>query len=88
MTIATHIPLPQTLASLSRRAPGTVAGVDWDQLTDGEARRLREFGLDEGVEVELLHAGRFGSGPVAARIGRMTVTFRRHIARAIHVQPA
>lgn len=88
MTIATPIPLPQTLATLSRRATGTVAGIDWDQLTDSEARRLREFGLDEGVEVELLHGSRFGGGPVAARVGRMTVTFRRHIARAIHVQPA
>ncbi len=26
-----------------------------------------------------------GGGPVAARIGRMTITFRAHVARAIHV---
>ena len=66
---------------------GTVAAVDWDSLAPPEARRLRELGLDEGVEVELLHrAGIFG-GPVACRIGRMTVALRRHVARAIHVSP-
>ena len=85
MTVAAPIPLPVTLNALRRRVRGTVAAVDWDLLSDAEARRLREFGLDDGVDVELLHGSGLGGGPVAARIGRMTITFRAHIARAIHV---
>jgi len=85
MTAAAHIPVPVILGSLRRRARGTVAGVDWDQLTEAEVRRLREFGLDEGVEIELLHGASIGGGPLACRIGRMTITFRTHVARAIHV---
>ena len=85
MNIATSIPLPLTLDMAGRHARGTVAAVDWHMLTDAESRRLREFGLDDGIEVELLHAAALGGGPVAARIGRMTITFRAHVARAIHV---
>jgi ferrous iron transport protein A len=85
MNIAAPIPVPVSLGLLPRRASGTVSAIDWDLLTPGEAQRLREFGLDEGVEIELLQRAGVGGGPVAARIGRMTVTFRAHIARAIHV---
>jgi ferrous iron transport protein A len=85
MTAAMTIPLPVTLGSLRRRARGTVAGIDWNLLTDAEARRLREFGLDEGVEIELIQRATLGGGPLACRIGRMAITFRSHIARAIHV---
>ena len=86
MNIAAAIPLPVRLAQLPRMHPGTVAGVDWQQLAEPEARRLRELGLDEGVEIELLHkSGLLGGGPVACRIGRMTIALRRHVAAAIHV---
>lgn len=64
-----------------------MAGVDWDRLAEPEARRLRELGLDEGVEVELLHRSGIFGGPLACRIGRMTVALRRHVAAAIHVTP-
>lgn len=88
MNIAAAIPHPVRLAQLPRLAPGTVAGVDWHLLSEPEGRRLRELGLDEGVEVELLHrSGFLGKGPVACRIGRMTVALRRHVAAAIHVLP-
>ena len=87
MNLATAIPAPVRLAQLPPRHAGTVAGVDWDQLTLPEARRLRELGLDEGVEIELLHRSGIFGGPVACRIGRMTVALRRHVARAIHVAP-
>ncbi len=88
MNVAAAIPAPVLLAHLPRFQTGTVAAIEWHALTVPEARRLRELGLDEGVEVELLHrAGMFG-GPVACRIGRMTVALRRHVARAIHVSPA
>ncbi|TGX53255.1 ferrous iron transport protein A [Sphingomonas gei] len=88
MNIAAAIPHPIRLAQLPRLKPGTVAGVDWHALSEPEGRRLRELGLDEGVEVEMLHhSGFLGRGPVACRIGRMTVALRRHVAAAIHVSP-
>lgn len=81
-------PLSIVLAHLPRMHAGTVAAVDWHALAEPEARRLRELGLDEGVEVELLHrSGLLGRGPIACRIGRMTVALRRHVAAAIHVLP-
>lgn len=64
---------------------GTVSAIDWHLLAASEARRLREFGLDEGVEIELLTPSGVLGGPIAARIGRMTVALRRHIGDAIHV---
>ncbi|MES2339855.1 MAG: FeoA family protein [Pseudomonadota bacterium] len=88
MNFAASIPLPVALGTLAPRTSATVSAIDWDVLTPVETRRLREFGLDEGVEVELLHRAALGGGPLVARIGRMTITFRAHIARAIHVQPA
>lgn len=75
------------LAQLSRAQAATVASVDWDRLSTGEARRLREFGLDEGVDVELLHRAMLRDGPLACRIGRMTVALRAHVAGAIRVAP-
>ena len=89
MNIAAAIPQPVLLARMPRHAPGTVAAVDWHLLSEPESRRLRELGLDEGVEVEMLHrSGFLGGGPVACRIGRMTVALRRHVAAAIHVAPS
>ncbi|MFZ5747113.1 MAG: FeoA family protein [Pseudomonadota bacterium] len=89
MTVAAAIPMPVRLAHLPCRRQGEVAAVDWEMLTEPEARRLRELGLDEGVEVELLHrSGFLGGGPVACRIGRMTVAMRRHVANAIYVSTA
>ena len=88
MNAPAAIPLPVLLGTLPRQSRGTVAAVDWDTLTVPEARRLRELGLDEGVEVELVHRAAFGSGPIACRIGRMTVALRRHVGLAIHVLPA
>lgn len=78
-----HVPL----ADLPRLRTGTVASVEWQRLAPPEARRLRELGLDEGVEVELLRPSGILGGPVACRIGRMIVALRRHVAGAIHVTP-
>lgn len=75
------------LGQLPAKARGTVATIDWAALSAGEARRLREFGLDEGVAIELLHPSTIGGGPLACRIGRMTIAMRRHVALAITVTP-
>ena len=81
MTAAPTIPLDQ----LPYRRPAVVASVDWASLSQPEQRRLRNLGLDEGVEVEALHAGLIGRDPIAVRIGRLTLAMRRAHARVIAV---
>lgn len=76
-----------SLESLPRRQSATVTAIDWSALSAPEARRLRELGFDEGVGVEVLHRAALGRGPIACRIGRMTVALRRAVAGAIHVSP-
>ena len=76
------------LDQLAYHRPATVTGVDWTSLTEGEQRRLRNLGLDEGVQVEALHGGPFGRDPIAVRIGRMTLAMRKVHARVIHVAEA
>jgi ferrous iron transport protein A len=83
LRMATHL----SLETLAQRQPATVAAIAWDRLAAPEARRLRELGFDEGVGVEVLHRARIGGGPIACRIGRMTVALRRRVAGAIHVAP-
>jgi ferrous iron transport protein A len=77
-----------TLDQLPYHRTAIVAEVDWAALTEPEQRRLRNLGLDEGVEVEALHGGPFGRDPIAVRIGRMTLAMRRVHARVIKVAEA
>ena len=88
MNMMTSIESPVPLARLSRRQHATVASINWSSLAPPEARRLRELGLDEGVKIELLHRSGMLGGPLACRIGRMTVALRRHVAESVHVLPA
>ena len=74
-----------SLELLPRRRAATVCSIDWTRLAAPEARRLRELGFDEGVDIEVLHRARLGRGPIACRIGRMTVALRRAVAGSIHV---
>lgn len=77
------------LHELPLRQPAAVIAVDWNQLSATEAQRLRELGLEEGAAIEALHrGGLFGRGPLACRIGRMTVAMRRSHAQCIEVQQA
>lgn len=78
---------PLSLEQLPQRQRATVSGIAWSRLSAPESRRLRELGFDEGVGVEVLHRARIGGGPIACRIGRMTVALRRRVAGAIHVDP-
>lgn len=78
---------PISLSILPRNAPATVSAVDWARLAPPEARRLRELGFDEGVGIEVLHKASVGQGPIACRIGRMTVALRRSVASTITVLP-
>ena len=79
---------PLSLEKLPRHAHARVATIDWTGLSVPEARRLRELGFDEGVEIEMLHRSPFGKGPIACRIGRMTVALRRAVAASVRVLPA
>jgi ferrous iron transport protein A len=64
-----------------------IVAVDWSQLVDEEARRLRALGIDEGARVAVSHRGVFGGrDPIAVMIGRMTVALRRAHARAMEVE--
>ena len=87
MDMSTPVMMLPSLESLPQRQRATVAAVDWAALSMPEARRLRELGFDEGVGVEVLHRATLGKGPIACRIGRMTVALRRAVAGAIHVSP-
>ena len=79
--------MSDSLARATRNVPGTVASIDWNALAPHEARRLREFGLDAGVAVELVKPLGWLGGPAAVRIGRMTVALRRHVIDAIRLAP-
>jgi len=64
-----------------------IVAVDWSQLVDEEAQRLRALGLDEGAKVAVSYRGIFGArDPLAVRIGRMTVAVRRAHALAMQVE--
>ena len=65
----------------------TIAAIAWAELSEGDAKRLRQFGFDAGVRVEPLHLGPFGRDPLAVRVGRMTVAIRRRHAAAVKVIP-
>ena len=77
-----------SLDQLPFRTPATVTGIDWPRLSEGDARRLRNLGFDEGVDVEALHGAPFGGDPLAVRVGRMMVAVRRAQAGAISVSVA
>ena len=85
--LQTRMPTDVSLERLPRNQRATVAAIEWDRLAVPEARRLRELGFDEGVGIEVLHRATLGQGPIACRIGRMTVALRRAVAGAIHVAP-
>lgn len=76
-----------TLDKLPLKTGGAIVDIRWDELSERDARRLRELGVDQGVMVEKLHKGPFGIDPIACRIGRMTVALRTAQAAAILVGP-
>jgi ferrous iron transport protein A len=65
-----------------------ISRIDWDRMSHDEGRRLREFGLMEGVEVTPLHRGSlFSRDPLALSVGRMQVIIRARQAAMIEVAP-
>lgn len=75
------------LTELPLRQPAYVDMIDWTALSQADGQRLREFGLCEGASVEALHhGGLWGRGPIACKVGRMTIAMRRNHAAAITVR--
>ncbi len=73
------------LLPVGRRA--RIVAVDWSQLVDEEAQRLRALGIDEGARVAISHRGILGGrDPIAVMVGRMTVALRRVHAQAMQVE--
>ena len=73
------------LDQLPLRRPGRIAAGDWAGRGEKQAKRLRELGFDDGVDVEALHRGAW-LGPIACRVGRMVVALRRAQAAAVRVE--
>jgi ferrous iron transport protein A len=64
-----------------------IVAVDWSELVDEEAQRLRALGIDEGARIAVSHRGVFGGrDPISIMIGRMTVALRRVHAQAMQVE--
>ena len=81
------MPLP-TLDAWPIGTPARIDTVAWDALDPGEARRLRELGLIEGVELTVLHRGSlFARDPLAVLVGRMRLILRTAQARHVHLSP-
>jgi ferrous iron transport protein A len=75
-----------TLDTLPLGQLARITDVAWDSLHPDEARRLRELGLYQGVEIEALHRGSlFARDPLAVRIGRLRFVMRAAHAAAIEV---
>jgi ferrous iron transport protein A len=76
-----------TLDHLPLGARARIVAVDWAQLVDEEAHRLRALGIDSGARIAVSSRGVFGGGdPLAIAIGRMTVAVRRVHAAAMQVE--
>lgn len=74
------------LDELPFRSPALISAIDWSSLSDADAKRLRNLGFDEGVEIEALHGAPFGRDPLAVRVGRMMIAMRRAQARTVSVE--
>ena len=72
------------LDNLPLNTPASITQIDWQALGEAGARRLKGFGFEPGITIESIHAA-LGKGPIALRIGRMTVALRRDQAAAVSV---
>ncbi len=73
------------LDQLPPRRPAVITSINWSGAEESVIRRLYEMGLDEGVDVELLHRGPMGGDPIAVRVGNMVLAMRRAQAGLVHV---
>jgi ferrous iron transport protein A len=97
--VSAESPLALLLTALDRNRPAYVDSVDWSAMPEDDGKRLRELGLCEGAQIELLHRagifngllrltglGNWGAGAYACRVGRMMIAMRANHAAAIAVR--
>ncbi len=76
-----------TLDQLTPHDRAEIIAVAWDDLAQGEGKRLRALGIDEGARIAIAHRGVFaGRDPIALMVGRSLVAIRRVHARAMQVK--
>ena len=72
---------------LSHMRRGDHARIRHIDASDALTRKLLEMGLEEGMDVTLLHEGPVGRCPIAIRIaGDRVIALRRRDADAIHLE--
>ena len=71
------------LSSLRRGDHARIHHID---ANDSLARKLLEMGIEEGMEVTLLHEGPIRRDPMAIRLGDRIIALRRRDADVISVE--
>lgn len=72
---------------LSNMRRGQQARIHTIDASDALTRKLLEMGLEEGMDVTLLHEGPVGRDPIAIRItGDRVIALRRRDAAAIGIE--
>lgn len=61
-------------------------GADESHLNHAMIKRLRDIGFEEDRSVQVMHAGLFGTGPLAVIVGGITIALRRAEANLIQVE--
>lgn len=80
------VKLAVTLDQLSMQQSAIITAINWTAMSENEGARIRDLGLDEGVEVTKLYKGMFGfEDPIALKVGRMMIAIRKSHASAISV---
>ena len=80
------VKLAVTLDQLPMRQRAMISAIDWTSMSENEGAKIRDLGLDEGVDVEKLYQGIFGlQDPIALKVGRMMIAIRKSHAAAISV---
>ncbi|APG61743.1 hypothetical protein LPB140_01620 [Sphingorhabdus lutea] len=78
-----------TLDTFSPNIAAIIDGINWHNLKENEAHRLRSFGFEEGASIYVRHRGiLFWRDPIVVQIGRMTIALRAKTARHIMLRPA
>lgn len=71
------------LTNLRRGAHARIARID---ASESLARKLLEMGIEEGMEVTLLHEGPIRRDPLAIRLNDRVIALRRRDAEHISVE--
>lgn len=73
---------------LSQLKRGDHARIRQIDAAESLARKLLEMGMEEGMEVTLLHEGPIGRDPMAIRLGDRVIALRRADAAFVTVETA